>query len=65
MLMNMKRDALDERKVSFKVESEISERDDEDEEIIDEPTHHDQNDLEGLSGAEKGSNSHKGHQNHP
>ncbi len=31
MLNHMKRDALDERKVSFKVESEISERDDEDE----------------------------------
>lgn len=36
--MNLKRDALDERKISFKVESEISERDDEDEDFIDEPT---------------------------
>lgn len=49
----MKRDALDERKVSFKVDTEISEVEEEDND--DEPG---ENDLDGMSGLgkKKGSN---------
>lgn len=57
-LQNIKNGAIDERKISFKVESEISERDDEEDENGD--GKQDENDLEGLSGAEKNSASNQG-----